>query len=478
MGKILAVISILLILPQLLLGKSVNGANRGLSPPESRMREAGRFDNYSGNHIGDRYGRVSLTSRVVINEMMADPKGRTGTNYPEDRNEFVELYNISADPVDVRGWRITDFDATTDSIIAWTDTSLLVRYPNVVIGTCSIPPYSYALILDPEYTSPNAVGGYIQPYIFPDSLVILTVGNTTIGNGLENNDPVLLYSLDTLYADSSSFGTPFNDLDSFPFDAGDGISWERVSPYAEDSRENWIRSLDTTGSTPGRENSVLSYYDLSVLNIYNTPAVIAQNESTVVSVVVANVGYQPAYCWNLVLFDDLNKNNIEDSGERLFYTFGLPLLVQAETTISFTWCLVPSGEHTIFAVVNFTDDRNLANNRLSKIINVQSTVHNLMVVKNVFSPDHDGIDDSLLVQYNFSEPNGKLNISVYNMNGQLIRKLIDQKIFSKSGIIAWDGKKDDGQSAPIGIYIIYLEYKTSKNTITEKTSAVLARKLN
>jgi len=422
----------------------------------------------------------TLYSPIVINEVMANPKGASGANGPEDRNEFVELYNIGPDSVNIKNWYIFDFDAR-DNIIAWNDSSLLTRYPNVVINETLIPPFSYTLILDPEYTSANAVGGEIQPYNFPDSLIILTVGNTTIGDELSTNDPILIYSPN---GDSCSFGTPFDSLDGFPpIDYGstnDGLSWERVSPWAKDTISNWIRSLDSTGSTPGRENSVLSYYDLSVDSIYNTPSLITLNGQTTVSIVISNIGYQPAYYWNLHVFDDVNNDSIEDTNEQLHFQYGMPLFAQAETTISFIWDSVSTGEHSVFAVVNFSEDRNLNNNRLHKIISVSSPDTNngrSILIKNIFSPDNDGIDDSLLVQYNFTEANGKLNISIYNMNGQQIRQLINQKISDKSGIVAWDGKKDNGQLAPIGIYIIYLEYKTSKTAITEKTSAVLAKRL-
>ena len=414
----------------------------------------------------------SPISPIVINEVMANPKGSSGIGYPEDRNEFVELFNISAEPVDIRGWRITDFDAT-DSIIAWHDTAILSQYPDVIINSTVIPGNNYALILDPEYTSLNAAGGYREPYYFPDSLLILTVGNTTIGNELQNNDPLLLYSFTD---DSSTFGTPFDFADSFPDDAGDGISWERNSPYVADARESWIRSIDTSGSTPGRINSTLTYYDLSVVNMYSTPTVVDENNPLTISVVISNIGYQSAYCWNFTIFNDKNKNNIEDVGERLCLAYGMPLSVDAETTISYVWNSVPAGEHLIWAKVDFIDDKNLSNNAMSKTISTLPTIKKFGLVKNIFSPDNDGIDDSLMVQYNFSESNGKLSILVYDLNGRLIRKLIDQKIYNKSGIVAWDGDNINNQPAPIGIYIIYLEYKTANSTIKEKTSAILAKK--
>jgi hypothetical protein len=53
-----------------------------------------------------------------------------------------------------------------------------------------------------------------------------------------------------------------------------------------------------------------------------------------------------------------------------------------------------------------------------------------------------------------------------------------EKINNKSGIVTWNGKNDERKLEPIGIYIIYLEYTTRNLTITEKTSAVLVKKLN
>ncbi len=195
---------------------------------------------------------LSYSSRVIINEVMANPKGKeTGAGSPGDRNEFIELYNISEDTIDLSGWWFTDFDAT-DSIVPWEDTSLLSHYPGIIIKSMLLYPHSFALILDPEYTSTDTTGGYYEPYDIPPNTLILTIDNTTLGNGLSNNDPLLLYSPD---GDSSSFGTPF-DEDGFPENAGDGISWERIEPSEGDVITNWDKCKDPSGCTPGRINSV------------------------------------------------------------------------------------------------------------------------------------------------------------------------------------------------------------------------------
>jgi hypothetical protein len=196
---------------------------------------------------------VNLTvSQVVINEVMANPAGsESGSGSPGDRNEFIELYNATDDTIDLANWIITDLD-DDDLISFWTDTLLVVKYPSVRIRSTKMMPRSFALILDPEYTSSDTAGGHVEPYAFPDSTLIVTVKNTTLGNGLANNDPLVLK--DKLGNTVSTFGTPENE-DDFPADAGDGKSWERISPTLPDSKNSWRVSSDRSGSTPGRPNS-------------------------------------------------------------------------------------------------------------------------------------------------------------------------------------------------------------------------------
>ncbi|MEO0072969.1 MAG: lamin tail domain-containing protein [candidate division WOR-3 bacterium] len=413
----------------------------------------------------------NLWSRLVINEVMSNPRGRTGVGYPEDRNEFVELYNISAETVDIRGWRLTDFDAT-DSIIAWFDSTIYNYYPGVIINTTRIPPYSYALILDQEYLS-GAIGGYFAPYWFPDSLIILTVGNTTIGNELQTNDPLLLYSSE---GDSSSFGTPF-DSDSFPYDVGDGISWERVAMELEDYPCNWYATLDSSGSSPGRENSIYNFYDLAIVKI-SAPSQVAVDSLVNILMTIKNTGYRVAYSWRVVFFVDQNRNQAEDFGERITERWGLGLDINAETTLSVLWRASSSGEYPVAGLINYPEDRRSDNNYRMIVIRAGLRPQTIWLSKNSFSPDNDLTDDSLFIYYQFNAPQGKLLCLVYDLNGRKVRKLKDQKIFDGIGTISWDGKSDNHLNLPTGIYIIYVEYKpTNQPAVTKKIPVSLIRKL-
>jgi len=188
-----------------------------------------------------------LLAFPVINEVMANPAGlESGAGAPGDRNEFVELYNPEAETINLEGYWITDGDAV-DS---------LIPFPydiGVGIRGYKIPPGGYAVILDPEYVD-TGDGSYVMPYSFPDGVVLLSVANTTIGDGLSTLDPVMLI---TSMSDTvSTYGSPCDTSDGIPFDPGDGVSVERLRPDMEDREGAWASCADSVGCTPGKCNSV------------------------------------------------------------------------------------------------------------------------------------------------------------------------------------------------------------------------------
>lgn len=196
----------------------------------------------------------ATTSDVVISEVVSNPSSET-------TDEFIELYNTRDITVSLSNWHFTDGDAL-DEIIAW-DPTAHGDIPNTTLNTTTIPAESYAVILDPDYNS----GGL--PYNFPTGTVILTVTNSSLGNGLTpSSDPLVLYraggtALDYL---ADTYGTPLLDddpllcaddgLDDIPFDPGDGVSVEKIVLAAPDVFDNWSSNADSS-STPGALNHPL-----------------------------------------------------------------------------------------------------------------------------------------------------------------------------------------------------------------------------
>jgi hypothetical protein len=224
-----------------------------------------------------------LFSDVCINEVMSNPLGSVGVGSPEDRNEFIEIFNVGSDAVDMDGWLITDFDAV-DELVSFS--ALSGNFNTLLL------PGEYALIMDPDYVDS---GENYMPYGVP-SCLLLTVGNTTIGDELSTNDPIALIS-----PGGDTISTYYH-----PFDPGDGISAERIYPESYDFSGNWESCKDISGSTPGRRNSVYSTPDFSFDSLWvdgnNIFVVLSNPHDTVLGGTVE-------------VFNDVNRNNSLDEGE-------------------------------------------------------------------------------------------------------------------------------------------------------------------
>ncbi|MEO0085443.1 MAG: lamin tail domain-containing protein [candidate division WOR-3 bacterium] len=415
---------------------------------------------------------VCAPVRIAITEVMANPKGVSGAHRPEDRNEFVELFNYGAEPVDLFDWTIDDGDAV-DRIRAWTDSSLLEDNASLRINQTWLEPGRYAVVLDPEYTDTAATNGFIRPYCFPDSTLILTVGNTSIGNGLAANDPLTLVASSAYgFADTATFGTPFNRGDTFPTDAGDGVSWERVRPERPDTKANWSRCRDTSGATPGRENSVAVLTDLAVARL----GVSAGNSGMVaVETGVRNCGFRTVGEWRFSLWLDLNNNFRRDRNEGLVDVAGMPLEPDAETLFvaSFT---SPRTRADLWAELTCAEDRETLNNRSRVSVGPAGGSRLLELLLASFSPDGDGSEDSLPVAFQLSEPGGRLRIAVFDLAGREVRELYSGRAETADGLVTWDGRSSSGRALGSGIYCVWLEYRVRGSTVTDRQAAVLIRR--
>ncbi len=93
------------------------------------------------------------------------------------------------------------------------------------------------------------------------------------------------------------------------------------------------------------------------------------------------------------------------------------------------------------------------------------------VEANGFSPDGDGIND----YYRFIIPvneESKVSIEIYNLKGELVKLLQPETMVESPGIdVQWDGLKDNGDKASVGVYI----YKVRINNTITKGVFVLKR---
>ncbi len=95
-----------------------------------------------------------------------------------------------------------------------------------------------------------------------------------------------------------------------------------------------------------------------------------------------------------------------------------------------------------------------------------------------FSPDNDGFEDALMINYRFKEPGNIANINVYNDKGVLIKHLAKNMSLGQEGAVTWDGLNENSLICPVGIYIVYAEvFNLNGNVKKYRKPCVLAAKL-
>ena len=122
----------------------------------------------------------------------------------------------------------------------------------------------------------------------------------------------------------------------------------------------------------------------------------------------------------------------------------------------------------------------LAENSIFQSINLSLPQEGISFSPNPFSPDDDGYEDYLLIQYRLDGPDYLASVYIYDRFGRLVRRLANGRPVSSSGSLIWDGRKDDGAHNRIGIYIVVFEgidNATGRRRVFKDT-VVLARRLH
>ena len=94
------------------------------------------------------------------------------------------------------------------------------------------------------------------------------------------------------------------------------------------------------------------------------------------------------------------------------------------------------------------------------------------------SPDGDGFQDFLLINYKTNEPGYTAQIKIYDIEGRLVKTLLNNELLATEGFLRWDGDTDRGGKARLGIYIMYAQVANPDGTVREfKETCVVAGRL-
>lgn len=101
----------------------------------------------------------------------------------------------------------------------------------------------------------------------------------------------------------------------------------------------------------------------------------------------------------------------------------------------------------------------------------------LVVSPTLFSPDNDGVNDFVSIQYAMPGPGYVANITIFDAAGRPVKWLVRNANLGLKGDFRWDGLDDNSKKLPVGIYIIYTEvFNLTGRTGKFKNTITLARK--
>ena len=98
--------------------------------------------------------------------------------------------------------------------------------------------------------------------------------------------------------------------------------------------------------------------------------------------------------------------------------------------------------------------------------------------KKSFSPDEDGFEDFLRLNYRFDKAGYVATIRIFDDKGRLVKTLINNTLLSTEGTLKWEGDTDEGLKTRQGIYIIAIEWISTTGKVDRmKLACVVAGRL-
>lgn len=113
---------------------------------------------------------------------------------------------------------------------------------------------------------------------------------------------------------------------------------------------------------------------------------------------------------------------------------------------------------------------------LNETDNTQEATHaQLQVLSDHLSPNGDGWEDEVCVQWQVPNDNYTATMHVFTADGVLIKQICQkEKITSNTGTLCWDGLTAKGNKAEMGVYVIYVELRNNQTYDTLRKRIAVA----
>lgn len=335
------------------------------SLPEAGQYQLGvRIDSPEDENPANDFQITSLlvgSSTVIVNEVMYDPEG----NEPE----WIELYNRTDLPIDLKDW-------------SWKDSGETVRL--ISAEALIIEPKGFLVLTQDELEFANT-----YPDVPPASFHRPDGGWAALNNSTQS---------DTTFADEIFlFASRRLQMDRVPYDddwgGQDGVSLERFySELPGDDPANWGSSLEVT---PAMFNSI-SPRNFDLAFVETSLGLLTDHfytgETISLSLTIQNRGLQPNPPFRVIVFDDANGNGLDDFDtiwQESDQSAGLAFLQTLPVSLSVT--VAESADALLTVWIDYSDDQIGFNNLLTHPVFIRPAINTTLGFINeiMYSPETD-----------------------------------------------------------------------------------------
>ncbi|MGK9475530.1 lamin tail domain-containing protein [Melioribacter sp. OK-6-Me] len=283
-----------------------------------------------------------LPASLLVNEIMFYPR--------DEMPEWIELYNNSEGPIYLNEFTISD--RLTNATVTKIDSSLIKAHDYLVIASDST---------------------FFNYY---DSDIQVVIANLPVLNN--DSDAVVIKDKRDVTIDSVYY-RPYSSKKA-------GVSYERMSIYLSGNDTlNWEYSQDSTGSTPGRKNSIILHrYDLAVTDISFAADNILSDDIVGICCDIINQGTESANNFIIEIFT--LKNGVQHLLERLVYN----LLPPFDTVTVCTNEKYPAKENSELLVkIIYLHDEDTTDNELSAKLKLGYKKGTIVVNEIMYNPSEN-----------------------------------------------------------------------------------------
>lgn len=113
----------------------------------------------------------------------------------------------------------------------------------------------------------------------------------------------------------------------------------------------------------------------------------------------------------------------------------------------------PGNWHSAASDKNFATPTKV-NSQYKKRDSATTYIH---IFPALISPNNDGIDDFLNIQYRFKEAGSLMSAFLFSQNGQRLSAIIENRLCGTEGRFVWSGLDSKNNRLPAGVYVVLVE---------------------